>query len=41
MLFRSRAGRDDGAVLYAAIYPMGLMAPVFLMQGLIRLQALF
>jgi len=40
-LANARAGRDDGAVLYAAIYPMGLMAPVFLMQGLIRLQALF
>ncbi len=40
-LANARAGRDDGAILYAAIYPMGLMAPVFLMQGLIRLQALF
>ncbi len=40
-LANARAGRDDGAVIYAAIYPMGLMAPVFLMQGLIRLHHLF
>jgi putative transport protein len=40
-LANTRAGRDDGAVIYAAIYPMGLMAPVFLMQGLIRLHHLF
>jgi len=40
-LANARAGRDDGAILYAAIYPMGLMAPVFLMQGLIRLHHVF
>jgi len=40
-LANARAGRDDGAIIYAAIYPMGLMAPVFLMQGLIRLYYLF
>ncbi len=37
----ARAGRNDSAVIYAAIYPMGLMAPVFLMQLIIRLQQTF
>ena len=34
----AKVGRDDAMVLYASIYPMGLMMPVFFMQILITFQ---
>lgn len=34
----AKVGRDDAMVLYASIYPMGLMMPVFFMQLLLTLQ---